>query len=341
MSAVLQRSMLLTLPGIPNATSLQASEVGVTRSGSLDGLMTSPCGREVAPASLSARQESAGDLLTSVTSGPISSASSASVVLTSALVNRLQAKMGLLGSTLYALTWKKRTTPAGRSIPALRASVRRTSGNDCTGWPTPSTTEQGENVDTVLARKERHKAEGRKTPGLLKLGPAAQLAGWPTPQATPGTNNANWKATDGRATPNKMGWAADLTGWPTPQANKTTKNSKDPQRMKEGGVQTALADAAWIAGWPTPVQRDYKGATPGGRIRNGKLSTDTLDAAAQLTGPARLTVTGEMLTGSTAEMESGGQLNPAHSRWLMGYPPEWCDCAVMAMQLFPKSRRRS
>ena len=192
------------------------------RSGSLDGLMTGPCGREVAPASLSARQESAGDLLTSVTSGPISSASSASVALTSALVNRLQAKMGLLGSTLYALTWKERTTPAGRLIPALRASVRRTSDRDCTGWP-------------------------------------------------------------------------------------------------------------------TPIQRDYKGATPGGRIRNGKLSTDTLDAAAQLTGPARLTVTGEMLTGSTAEMESGGQLSPHMSRWLMGYPPEWCECA---MRIQTKKKKR-
>jgi hypothetical protein len=37
-----------------------------------------------------------------------------------------------------------------------------------------------------------------------------------------------------------------------------------------------------------------------------------------------------MLNGSSAGMESGGQLNPSMSRWLMGLPIVW-DIAALAI----------
>lgn len=92
--------------------------------------------------------------------------------------------------------------------------------------------------------------------------------------------------------------------------------------------------------WPTPRSADGEKNV---RTLEGALSEiqrkggpqDVAQAAA-ITQPIRVTASGQMLTGSAAGMENSGQLNPAHSRWLMGYPPEWDDCAVTAM---PSSRK--
>jgi hypothetical protein len=50
---------------------------------------------------------------------------------------------------------------------------------------------------------------------------------------------------------------------------------------------------------------------------------------------------GPIATGSHVEILKQGQLNPAHSRWLMGFPPEWDDCAAMVTPLSRKSQQRS
>lgn len=312
-------SRQMILPGLPSAIFSRASEPGHTPCAAPDGRTTALSGREAVLVSLSAPQARERALPTSGICGQRSSALSGSAALSQSLANRLRQKTVLHGSTLYCLAWKARVTPAGRSIPALRASALRTSDKGSTGWPTP----MGNNSTGVGSQKR----EG----GL------------------------------------NLQTAAELSGWPTPQANKNTKNSSNPQKLKENGTQTCLADAAWLAGWPTPCRqdgphggpmqgtdrlpgaaylagwvtpaaRDWKD-TPGMTLRrkDGRSRIDLLPRQVFLTLPCRRTASGEMLTGSCAGMEGGGQLNPAHSRWLMGLPAEWDDCAVTAT---PLSRRR-
>lgn len=143
-----------------------------------------------------------------------------------------------------------------------------------------------------------------------------ELIGWPT-----STANA-WKhpSNAGRQGGLNLQTAAQLSGWTTPSASDSRRGGRG---ITEGMSGSSLAQQVKMAGWPTPTASDHKGGYPGGRVRNGKISTDRLDVVAQIAGPVRLTASGKMLTGSNAQMENGGQLNPALSLWLMGLPPEW------------------
>lgn len=150
------------------------------------------------------------------------------------------------------------------------------------------------------------------------------------------------------------------TNWPTPTANEfecdpekvIARREKLKGEKKNGnGFGLTLGQSVpiyllfskapeWVA-WPAPTANDYKGSGETVIRKDGKDRTfDRLDYSTEqgmkITQPIRITASGQMLTGSDAGMENSGQLNPAHSRWLMGYPPEWDDCAVMAM---PSSRK--
>ena len=126
------------------------------------------------------------------------------------------------------------------------------------------------------------------------------------------------------------------SGWPTPNAgpqNDTdtkweARRARIKAKKKNGnGFGMTLGMASTLSGWPTPTSRDHK---DGKECPNVPLNA-LLGRVAWLTDnpqAARITADGTMLTGCSAGMESGGQLNPAFSGWLQGFPEAWCRAAI-------------
>ena len=266
------------------------------------------------------------------------------------MASRLQARLGSAGSTLYRLTWKDRVTPSGQTIFALRAWAHRTSGKDSgssrKGWTTPQA------HDVTPRGKGQKKKHGTKH-GCADLNADALQAGWPTPLAR------DWKDSPGMATErpdersrlDQLPGQAGLAGWPTPNTpsggrSVSTEKMDATGRTVDGRKHTAsLEHAVKFSGWPTPMAMVKGGgeySDPEKALKRvlGPHANDLRDFA-KIAGPARLTVSGQLLTGSTAGMESGGQLNPAHSRWLMGLPAEWDDCAPTGTRSRPRSPKPS
>jgi len=166
------------------------------------------------------------------------------------------------------------------------------------------------------------RASGRRTSD-------SDCSSWPTTQSRDGSHGGGQAARAMGETRHgsNLDDFAMLASWPTP----TTRDHKDGacQEQLEAGtvpVNSLLGRQVLLteSHWPTPrssenVQTNLDEIARTGSSWLGQNRGATVATIAQLSGPTAI--------GSPASTEKRGQLNPSHSRWLMGLPKAWDDCA--------------
>ena len=203
-----------------------------------------------------------------------------------------------LDSPQSSVTWKKMVTEQRGEYSQRVKLAQLIRESESISWATPNTMDHlPQRSEEALVRQATTQRKGRTRPANLReqVNPTAvaiyqEPTSWPT--AT----------------------VFDVTGgsYPTELMNGQwrSKHSKDPNSPWYGAKLRDAVETAEKMNWPTPSARDHKGGYQGGRIRNGKVSLDTLDVAVQ------------HYSGDKTKV---GHLNPTWVEWLMGVPTGWTE----------------
>ena len=144
-------------------------------------------------------------------------------------------------------------------------------------------------------------------------------SGWPTARTTDGTGD--------KAPPGRTGGPSlkQVAGWCSPTCQDRSRGGLPP-RPQDTGVplsQQAALTTLPFGGWPTTTTRDHK---------DGDAQSCANVPSNCLLGRVVHLTSGPTINLSPVGTAKRGALNPALSRWLMGYPVEWCQAAIVAFR---------
>lgn len=148
--------------------------------------------------------------------------------------------------------------------------------------------------------------------------------GWHTPRARGDAGGSRWESGDLRNLEDQA--KTVLSPYPTPLC---IPDSPKSHGQLSGDYRRQMEPI--LHGWVTVTSRDGT---------RGSTEPRPQDTGVQLDQMATLVITGETTTSSTLKTAKRGVLNPALSRWLMGYPEAWCVAAIKAFRSMPKRRAK-
>ncbi len=201
-------------------------------------------------------------------------------------------------SSMSSESWKTWVTEQRQeySQRVKSAHLTRESESSSLGWPTARTSDaEGGRIETEMTsggfKSKRHKSN--QTFGA-KLRDAVETheESWATPIAND-AKGSDYGYSNGKKV-NYLG--GQVKNWATPQTFDSNNLVRTPEKLaqtraeKNAGCMNLREQVHYpdmdhsrkaAKNWPTASTRDHKGGYTGGRIRNGKVSMDTLDVAVQ------------------------------------------------------------
>ena len=255
--------------------------------------------------------------------------------------------------------WPTPNTPSGG--PNSKSTETHTGGMDLdgaatlAGWPTTRATDAEKNVrstegsaqdlmqaatltawGTPAARDWKSGDASQETldKNARPLSELAKLAGWGTPKASDGEGGRT-SATQGGGNVH-LDKQVRLAGWQTPHGPR--------EHDSEVSESTYLGREVQLGAWPTPMAQTpaQDGYNEAGNTDSGRKTVEMCQWPVDPSTAFGETPIGYLLGPNGWEIvPASGQLNAAHSRWLMGLPPVWDDCGVTAMESLRQRRKRS
>jgi hypothetical protein len=314
---------LKMLEDMIDATSSQESGCGITPYSSQNGV-THQCGQDHARVSRFPVLEDKKVKEMIATYGPNGSGSSRSADLQRSLESKLQARLPTGGLTMFIKGWNRKVTPLGRLYFQLAASVRPIGERDCGLWATPNTMDgMPARSKEAMDRQFNTTRKGRTAPANLREQVVPAM--WPTVT----TQDNDYCKSGDRKIMKLSGVAKEAALWYTP----TTNPNDQPHDTKRGLSTLAGKVKETAALWPTTNASDHRD--------RGSYNDPCIQRRVKMGKQVNLSMiaqgTGKMESGSTAQTENKGSLNPQFPCWLMGIPSEWVSSIVRGMQSCRKS----